>query len=43
MDCVRELRRGERGQLDIVLVDGSRIAVSERRRDSVRAKFGAVE
>jgi two-component system LytT family response regulator len=43
MDCVRELRRGERGQLDIILVDGSRIAVSERRRESVRAKFGVLE
>ena len=43
LDCVRELRRGERGQLDVVLVDGSRIAVSERRRESVLAKFGALE
>ena len=43
MDCVRELKRGDRGQLDVVLVDGSRIAVSERRRDSVQTKFGALE
>ena len=43
MDCVRVLRRGERGQLDVVLNDGSRIAVSERRRDHVRLRFGAEE
>ena len=43
MDCVRELRRGDRGQLDVLLVDGSRIAVSERRRDAVRIRLGAEE
>ena len=42
MDCVRELRRGERGQLDVVLGDGSRIAVSERRREGVLQAFGAL-
>ena len=43
IDCVRELKRGDRGQLDVVLVDGSRIAVSDRRRDSVLARLGAAE
>jgi two-component system LytT family response regulator len=43
IDCVRELKRGDRGQLDVVLVDGSRIAVSDRRRDSVLVRLGAAE
>jgi two-component system LytT family response regulator len=40
IDRVRELIRGERGQLDLCLEDGSRISVSERRRDTVLARFG---
>ena len=43
MDAVRELKRGDRGQLEVVLADGSRIAVSERRRETVRARFGVLE
>jgi two-component system LytT family response regulator len=43
MDCVRELRRGDRGQLDVVVGDGSRIAVSERRREGVLRAFGALQ
>jgi two-component system LytT family response regulator len=43
IDCVRELKRGDRGQLDVVLVDGSRIAVSDRRRDSVLVRLVAAE
>lgn len=41
IDRVRELIRGDRGQLDLLLADGSRIAVSERRRDAVLARLGA--
>jgi DNA-binding LytR/AlgR family response regulator len=40
IDRVRELTRGERGQLDLRLEDGSRISVSERRRDTVLVRFG---
>jgi two-component system LytT family response regulator len=41
IEGVRELTRGDRGQLDVLLADGSRITVSERRRDSVLARLGA--
>ena len=41
IDRVRELVRGDRGQLDLVLTDGSRIAVSERRRETVLDRLGA--
>jgi len=41
IEQVRELVRGDRGQLDVVLHDGSRIGVSERRREAVLARFGA--
>ena len=40
IDRVRELVRGDRGQLDLVLTDGSRIAVSERRRETVLDRLG---
>jgi two-component system, LytTR family, response regulator len=42
VDRVRELVRNERGQVELVLVDGSRISVSERRREAVLAKLGAL-
>lgn len=42
IEQVRELLRGDRGQLDVVLRDGGRISVSERRRESVLARFGAI-
>ena len=41
IDRVREIIRGERGQLDLCLEDGSRIGVSERRREAVLVRFGA--
>jgi len=41
IDRMRELIRGERGQLDVILTDGSRISVSERRRDVVLRRLGA--
>ena len=40
IERVRELIRGDRGQLDLVLVDGSRIGVSERRREAVVSRLG---
>jgi len=42
IDCVRELVRGERGQIQLVMADRSRILVSERRREVVLARLGAV-
>lgn len=41
IECVRELTRGDRGQLEVLLGDGSRITVSERRREVVLARLGA--
>ena len=41
IECVREIVRGDRGQVTLVLTDGSRISVSERRRDPVLARLGA--
>ena len=41
IDRIRELVRGDRGQIDLVLTDGSRIAVSERRRETVLERLGA--
>ena len=40
IERVRELVRGDRGQLDILLQDDSRISVSERRREAVVARLG---
>ena len=41
IECVRELVRAPRGQVYVVLSDGSRIVVSERRRDTVLSRLGA--
>ena len=41
IDCVRELLRGAGGQVVVVLTDGSRITVSERRRETVLERLGA--
>ena len=41
IDRVRELVRGDRGQIELVLTDGNRISVSERRRETVLARLGA--
>ncbi|HUQ83616.1 MAG TPA: LytTR family transcriptional regulator DNA-binding domain-containing protein [Gemmatimonadaceae bacterium] len=40
IDQVRELVRDDQGRIDIVLRDGSRIGVSERRRESVLTRLG---
>ena len=41
IDRVRELVRGDRGQVELLLTDGDRIAVSERRRETVLERLGA--
>jgi two-component system LytT family response regulator len=41
IDRVRELVRGDRGQITVVLMGGDRISVSERRRELVLGRFGA--
>ena len=39
IEQVRELVRGDRGQMELLLTDGSRIGVSERRREAVISRL----
>jgi two-component system LytT family response regulator len=42
IDHMKELQRGDHGQIDVVLTDGSRIPISERRRETVLERLGAI-